>query len=141
MTYAEDLKPAPASWLDIAFVSFLRLLAICFIGFTVQYWMRVSGYYAGSGWGHEWRFDTMSSSWKIVAAMLSVLLPIAAVGLWSTLSWGRVVWAMAVITELTMYSWFPELFGTNSNIVWFHLVTIAIYLVFQGCFIYSTKKA
>ena len=137
MTYAEDLKPAPTTWLDIAFVSFLRLLAICFIGFTVQYWMRVSGYYDGP----EWRFDTMSSSWKIVAAMLSVLLPIAAVGLWSTLSWGRVVWAMAVITELTMYSWYPERFGTSSIIVWFHLASIAIYLVFQACFIYSTKKA
>lgn len=141
MTYAEDLKPAPASWLDITFVSYLRLLAICFIGFTVLYWMRVSGYYAEPDWGPEWRFDTMSSSWKIVAAMLSVLLPIAAVGLWSTLSWGRVVWVMAVITELTMYSVFPERFGTNSNIVWFHLATIGIYLVFQGCFIYSTKKA
>ena len=137
MTNAEDLKPAPTTWLDIAFVSFLRLLAFCFIGFTVQYWMRVSGYYNGP----EWRFDTMSSAWKIVAAMLSVLLPVAAVGLWSTLSWGRVVWAMAVITELTMYSWFPERFGTNSNIVWFHLASIAIYLVFQACFIYSTKKA
>jgi hypothetical protein len=137
MSYAEYSKPAPASWLDIAFVSFLRLLAICFIGFTIQYWMRVSGYYAGP----EWRFDTMSPAWKIVAAMLSVLLPIAAVGLWSTLSWGRVVWAMVAITELTMHAGFPEYFGTNTKIVWFHLAAITIYLVFQGGFIYSTKKA
>jgi len=141
MSYVDDANPKSASWLEVSFVWFLRLLAICFIGFTVQYWMRVSGYYSGADLGAEWRFDTMSTPWKIVSAMLSVLLPIAAVGLWSALSWGQVVWTMAIVTELVMYSLFPDSFGANPNIVWFHLSTIVIYLIFRGCFIYSDKKA
>ncbi len=137
MSYIEDIKPKADTWQETAFVWFLRLLAICFIGFTVQYWLRVTGYYPGP----DWRFDTMSSSWKIASAMLAVLLPVSAVGLWSALSWGQVVWTMAVITELIMYSWLPEQFGRNPNVLIFHLVTIVIFLIFRGYFIYNDKKA
>jgi len=137
MSYVDDTQPETVSWPEIAFVWFLRLLAICFIGFTVQYWMRVSGYFEGP----QWRFDTMSSSWKIASAMLSVLMPVAAVGLWSALSWGQVVWTMAVVIEIVMYSWFPASFGAHPDVIWFHLATIAIYLIFRGYFIYSDKKA
>jgi len=137
MSYAEDLKPAEPSLAEAGFVWFLRLLSLCFIGFTTLFWLRVSGYYPGS----NWRFDTMSPQWQTASAILTVLLPISAVGLWSTLSWGQVVWTLAVTTELVMYSWFPQYFGSNPAIIWFHLATIAIYLGFRGWIIYSTKKA
>lgn len=137
MSYTDEIKPPPQSWLEIALVWYLRLLALCFIGFAALYWLRVSGFYDGA----NWRYDTMSLQWKIASVLLSVLMPVAAVGLWSALSWGQVVWTMAVFTELMMYTWFPEYFGTNANIVWFHLATIAIYLILQGGLIYKAKKA
>jgi hydrogenase/urease accessory protein HupE len=98
--------------------------------------LRVSGYYDGA----DWRFDTMSTPWKIASAIMSVLLPVAAVGLWSALSWGQVVWTMAIFTELMMYNWFPHYFGSNPIIVGFHLVSIAIYLGFLLAIRHYTKK-
>ncbi len=137
MSYIEEIKPAPRTMAEIAFVWFLRLLAFCFIGFTLIYWMRVSGYYQGA----NWRFDTMSPPWQTASAILSVLMPVSAVGLWSTQSWGQVVWTLSVFTEIIMYAWLSNYFGANPAIVWFHFATIAIYLGFRGWFIYSAKKA
>ncbi len=136
MTYLEDVQPQPPSWLETGFVWYLRLLALCFIGFTVLYWLRVSGYYPGN----DWRFDTMSTPWKIASAVLSVLLPVTAVGLWSALAWGQVVWTMAIATELLMFSWFSNYFGSNQIIVIFHIVSIIIYLILRGAMLYSQKN-
>ncbi len=137
MTYIDDITPEPHSRLETAMNWYLRLLAFCFIGFTVMYWLRVSGFYDGA----NWRFDTMTNSWKIASALLSVLMPVAAVGLWSTLSWGQVVWAMAIFVELMMHTWFNSRFGTHPDIVWFHLASIAVYLFLRGGLIYKAKKA
>jgi hypothetical protein len=137
MTYLDDVKPSTTSWLEIAFVGFLRLLALCFIGFSVFYWLRVSGYYEGA----DWRFDTMSTPWKIASATLSALLPVAAVGLWSAQPWGQVVWTMTVFIELWMYSWFPQYFGSNALVVTFHLATIGLYLILWAIIHYNAKKA
>jgi len=136
MSYIEEIKPEEKTWAEIGFVWFLRVLAICFIGFTMLYWLRVSGYYQEA----NWRFDTMTTPWKTASALLSVLLPISAVGLWSTQSWGQVIWTLSVFTEMVMFTWLPGEFGSNPAIVSFHFATIAIYLGFRGWFIYSAKK-
>ncbi len=122
--------------IELAFVWYLRALAICFIGFTLQYWLRVSGYYPGE----NWRFDTMTIEWKIVCAMLSVLLPVSAVGLWSTLFWGQVVWTIAIVTELLMFGWFSSIYGVNPWLTTFHLASIIIYLTFRLVIRFKANK-
>jgi len=136
MTYLDDVKPQTTSWLEITFVLYLRVLALCFIGFTILYWLRVSGYYPGA----DWRFDTMSAPWKIASAILSVLLPVTAVGLWSAQAWGQVVWTMAMVTELLMFNWFSHYFGSNPLIVIFHLSSIMLYLLLWAAMHYNANK-
>ena len=144
MTHVDETD-APPSWLELAFVSYLRLLGLCMLALAAFYWLRVTGIFVDEfprgGDIQNWRFDTMSTAWKTASAILSVLLPIAAVGLWSTLSWGQVVWTMAIATELFMYTWLTGYFGTNPAIVAFHISTIGIYLAFRAALHYNTKKA
>ncbi len=136
MTYLEEFKPATPTLLETILNWYLRLLAMCFVALTIYYWLRISGYYPGA----DWRFDTMSTPWKIASAILAVLLPVSAAGLWSTLSWGQVVWIMAIIIELLMYNWFTDYYGPNVPITTFHLATIAIYLGFRGLIALNENK-
>ncbi len=128
MSYIEEFNPVAPTRLELAYIWYLRLLAICFVGLALYYWMRISGYYPGE----NWRFDTMSSQWKVASAILAVLLPVTAAGLWSTLPWGQVVWTMSIVTELLMYNWFTEYYGQNLLIFTFHMTTIVVYLAFRG---------
>lgn len=107
-------------------VLFLRLVALFFLIYAVQYWIRIIGYYDGP----QYRFDTMSTAWKTAVAILAVLCPLTALGLWGVFSWGVVVWIAAALIELLMYAVYPEVFGANSTRVTFHLATLAMYLVY-----------
>jgi len=137
MTYIEEFQPPVPTLFETAFNWFIRLLAIAFVGFTLMSWVRVIGYFPGS----EYRFDTMSEHWKIAGAILAVLHPVAAVGLWTLLPWGQVVWALAIAIEVSMYTWFSSLFGTNPLLVYFHLACIAVYVSYQAVAFYRVKKA
>ena len=136
MSYIEEFRPPESTWLDIAFDWFIRLLAVVFVGFAILSWLRIIGFFPGD----NWRFDTMSDAWKIAGAVLAVLHPVVAVGLWTLLSWGQVVWVLAIAIEITMYGLFPGFFGTNPMLVNFHLGCIAVFLVLRAAAYYKVKK-
>lgn len=102
-----------------------RVVALFLVYFALQYWIRVIGFHPGP----ENRFDTMSGHWRVAATSLSVMFPVAAVGLWGGYSWGIVVWLLAAGIEATMYVWFSGLFGSSVFTIGFHLVTVAGFLV------------
>lgn len=112
---------------EVTFVWFHRVIAAYCLLFGVLYWIRLIGYYEGD----LWRFDLMPVYWRIAAASLAVLFPFAAVGLWSTASWGPVVWFGCAAAEAVMYIGFPELFGAHKAVVISHGLVAVIYCVFR----------
>ena len=109
------------------FVWFQRVIAGYCLLFGVLYWIRLIGIYPGA----LWRFDLMPPHWQVVAVLLAVLFPFAAIGLWMLSSWGPVIWFIAAATEATMYLVFPELYGYRPAVGISHLGVIMLYLAFR----------
>lgn len=94
------------------YVYFLRLLSLFCLALTVGYWIRIIGVFPGN----LWRIDLMPRQWQVLTAVLSVVYPIAACGLWMRSGWGIVLWFGAGLAEslaMTVYSadyiWFPAI--------------------------------
>ena len=126
-----------ASAVEFMFNLFLRILAIAFFALALQTWLTVIGYWEGP----NYRFDTMSATWKVYTAVLVVLLPVTSVGLWTTLSWGRVVWFLAIGFQILGFFLYAAEFGANELLVLFHLSSLGIYITFQLALHFIAKKA
>jgi hypothetical protein len=116
------------SLIEILFVIFLRLIAIASLWFGLQYWGMLVGY---SLHGMA-RFDLLNLPWKVVAASLAVLFPVASLGLWLTVSWGAVLWAIAAVIQILMYLVWPQTFGHNTIVPLLHALVAALYLIFRA---------
>jgi Family of unknown function (DUF6163) len=57
-------------------------------------------------------FATLTPAWRVGAATLMLVDLFAGVGLWVGAAWGPVMWAVGLAVEVSMYTLFPELFGT-----------------------------
>ena len=118
------LQPTSA---EVAFVWFQRVIAGYCLLFGVLYWIRLVGYYPGS----LWRFDLMPVHWQVVSAVLAVLFPLAAIGLWMLSSWGPVIWLICAAMEATMYLALPEMYGFRPTIGISHVGVILLYIAFR----------
>lgn len=88
----------------------------------------------------EIRFDTMPLHWKLTAATLSVMYPIAALGLWGLFRWGIVIWFLTAAIELLMYVVYPDLFGSANTLVLFHISSIAVWLLYKLISFLTSKR-
>lgn len=112
---------------EMLFAWFQRIIAAYCLLFGVLYWVRLLGFYHAP----LWRFDLMPVHWQVAAAMLAVLFPFAAAGLWMLASWGPVIWFLCAATETVMYAGLPGLFGERWPIVLSHAAVALLYLVFR----------
>ena len=113
--------------LNIAYYTFLRVIALFFVVFTIQTWMRAIGI-SGTG---DLGFDTMPNYWRLAIAALCVLHPMTALGLWGLFAWGIAVWLISIVVELTMYLGFSILFGFDPLLAYFHIAGFVIFIIFQ----------
>ena len=98
----------PAERLNRILVVWLyRLAGVLLFALGLDYWVRLVGVHDGP----LWRFDTMPLGWQVAAPALAVLCPVAGVGLWMTVSWGAVLWALVAAVEAVMHLGFPPVFG------------------------------
>ncbi len=109
--------------LQALFAVFTKVIALFFIGFTFQYWLSALGLSDPA-----FRFDTMPTHWQALVATFAVLHPIVALGLWGGFRWGLVVWAISAAVECVVYGLYPETFGTNESLIFFHLACSAVFL-------------
>ena len=123
--------------IEVCFAVFLRLLAVIFFAAAIYTWLQAIGFWEGP----EFRFDTMSVASKIYTAVLAVILPVASVGLWTTLPWGRVIWFFAITFQSVSLIRFPDLFLASEIVLIFHLASLALYVVFQILLFVIAKKA
>ncbi|MFT4185449.1 MAG: DUF6163 family protein, partial [Rhizobium sp.] len=112
---------------DMLFVLFLRLIAVACLWLGLQYWSMLVGYsLAGQA-----RFDLLNLPWKVASAGLAVVFPVAALGLWLTVSWGPVMWVLAAGAQALMYGLWPQIFGANPLIMILHGCVAVIYCAFR----------
>jgi len=112
---------------EILYVVFLRMIAIVCFWFGLQYWAMLVGY-SLNGMA---RFDLLNFPWKVAASSLAVLFPVASLGLWLTVSWGPVLWAIAAVSQVLMYMMWPDVFGHNRLVPLMHGLVAALYIVFR----------
>ena len=112
---------------ETIFVIFLRVVAIACLWFGLQYWSMLVGYsHAGLG-----RFDLLSLPWRVAAAGLAVVFPVAALGLWLGGAWGPVIWALAAGGQILMFGLWTQIFGHNPLAIVLHSVVALVYLAFR----------
>lgn len=70
----------------------------------------------------------MAPAWRAGIVALVALDLFAAVGLWLAAAWGPVIWAVAAIVEIAMYTFLADQFGTHYLRLLGHIVLLAIYL-------------
>lgn len=101
LTESDDIKIRLLAW---GCLIFLRLLALVVLALAVLVWARALGV-----WPDETaRFDLLPAAGRTYTAVQAVLLPVAAVGLWTSLAWGRVVWLLSVAILLMEYATIPS---------------------------------
>ena len=103
-------------------VWFLRGLAFLYLMWGVANWAVILGVP-----GME-DFIASATPRQVLIGYLAVMMPIAAVGLWTTASWGTVIWLVVALSEVVANTIFAQTFGWAFDLVAFHLVTMAIYV-------------
>ncbi|MCR9139195.1 MAG: DUF6163 family protein [Alphaproteobacteria bacterium] len=121
---------------ELAFEIFQRVIAIFCLIAGLRYWALLIGI---SELG-AWRFDLLPVHWKIAAASLAVLWPVAGIGLWMIVSWGPVIWLVAAATEIIMHAGFPELYGSRWLLVVAHFLVALIYGGFRIGLYFSRRE-
>ncbi len=112
---------------NLLLVVLRRMIAAFFLIFTIFYWARIVGIYPANGQA----FDTMATHWQVASVVLSVALPTAAIGLWGLFSWGTLSWLAVIAIELTMFLGMSDQFGTDHQVVLFHLTCLAVYFALK----------
>lgn len=106
---------------------YLRVVGMIFLALALQSWIRVTGVIDGP----QFRFDTMSDHWRLASAVLCVLLPVGALGLWAGEAWGVVLWVAAASTAIAMHVLLPQLYGRADLLIAFHLLGLATLAAFR----------
>ena len=122
--------------LELATDVFLRCVSMFFVALTLAIWLQAIGYWDADAT----RFDTMSTQARTYTSMLAVLFPVTAVGLWTTLSWGRVVWFLAVIVQLLAFAGAFGAVAVNNQLLITHGICVLIYLSLRGALRFIPKK-
>lgn len=115
---------------------FLRIMAMFLLLFALKYWAMIIGYPPGSAT----RFDQMNEPWRTAGATLSVLFPIAALGLWGQFAWGGFIWFLAIAIEAVIYGWYNEIFGSNRELLLFHLISFSGFLTLLAGRFFSQRR-
>jgi len=137
ITAVEKPKPSNvAVLLQFMIVAFQRILALIFVLLTVLVWLRAVGFWEASGM----RFDLMDAPNMAYTALLAVMFPVASVGLWTTLSWGRVVWFLAAGVQLLAFAGFSDRINVEIPLLTFHAFAISFFLAMMLGLRFIEKK-
>lgn len=125
-----DIETGPAiesGLLDTIYMVFMRVVAVSCLMSALFYWGRLTGYTVGGGF----RFDLLPPHWQLAIACLSVLFPVAALGLWMGAAWGVVIWCLAAGGEVAMYHFLSEMFGSRPLVVFLYALVAALYVALR----------
>ena len=127
MTDTETLLRPTLFLPDLLMTIFLRMVAVACLWFALDIWSDLIGY----GSNGILRFDLLDTDMQAAAAALSVLYPVAAIGLWLKGSWGPVIWTVAAAVEVARHESFPGIFGTSGPTLLMIASTVALYMALR----------
>jgi hypothetical protein len=73
-------------------------------------------------------FADLAPAWRAGATALLLIDLFAAVGLWLGVAWGPVMWAVALVVEVSMYTLFADVFGAFPWLVAAHVALFCGFL-------------
>lgn len=115
---------------------FLLCLSLVALIFGVSYWIRMVGVFPGD----LWRIDRMPWLWQVLTASLSVLYPVAALGLWMQSLWGVILWFCAALAESLAFTVYSSSFTYLPLTAVFHVIVMLIFIMFQILFFLKKRK-
>ncbi|CAN7399067.1 DUF6163 family protein [Rhizobium sp. LjRoot254] len=127
MTDTETLPQRTFFLPELLMTIFMRMVAVACLWFALDIWSDLIGY----GSNGILRFDLLDTDMQAAAAALSVLYPVAAIGLWLKGSWGPVVWTVTAAVEVARHESFPGIFGTSGPTLLMIVSTVALYLALR----------
>jgi hypothetical protein len=133
---ADSVHVPKPSLAETVFGLFLRLVSVACFWFGLTYWAMLIGF-SMEGQG---RFDLLPLSWRAAAATLAVVYPVAALGLWLLVSWGPVLWVVAAVAEITMFEFYPQIFGARPMLLVLHLSVAITFVIFRGALAYQRAR-
>jgi hypothetical protein len=104
---------------------YMIALSVVMMLFGLRQWAVIIGLINGTGGS----FEAMSTAWKILTMHFAVVDLVAAVGLWMRVSWGKVVWVYAAVSEIVVHTALIGSFGADWAKVAFHSVTLLMFFV------------
>jgi hypothetical protein len=122
---------------DVLFVVYLRIVACIALWFGLEFWAMLVGY-SHNGLA---RFDLLTVPWRITTCSLAVIFPVSGLGLWMTVSWGPVIWAMGAIAQILMYGVWPKIFGENPLLITFHIIVAVVYVAFRVAIVLEKRAS
>lgn len=99
---------------------YLRILSVLyFVGFALH---------VADLFDFRLELSQMSLVWKFWVWYLCAFDLVAAIGLWRSTRWGQATFLLIAGSQLIAYLGFKSVFGQQTELVWFHIVTLTIYL-------------
>ncbi|WP_246750534.1 DUF6163 family protein [Martelella lutilitoris] len=125
MSSESSAAPRP-SFSQTAFLVFKRCVAVFLFVMALSSWAALIGLTEG-GAG---RFDLVHADVRLVEAVLAVLYPVAAAGLWFGVGWGFVLWVLGAAVQIFAHSAYPHIFGNAPGLSALHILLIGFYVSF-----------
>ena len=119
-----------------AYSIFLRCIAVIALLFAIFYWIRLVGVFPGE----LWRIDRMPWLWQVLTVVLSVIYPIAALGLWMRSLWGIILWFFAALTESLAFTLYSANFVFFPSLAVFHFLILLLFIMMQILLHLKTNK-
>jgi hypothetical protein len=106
-------------WYVVGLAAFMMLLGL-------YQWAIIIGLIPGP---HGVTFEAQPTAWKMAIMYLAVADPVAAVGLWMRVAWGRVMWVVAAVSEIALHTVFVATYGADIVVVVVHAATLLAFAV------------
>jgi hypothetical protein len=103
--------------------NYLRFLAICYAAGAVLHLMDI--------FDLRGEFSQMNMVWKSWILYLLAFDSAASVGLWLQKNWGIALFIGIAISQLVAYVAFKSIFGEQTFLIIFHILTLSIYLLLR----------
>ena len=115
---------------------FPRIVATVCLWLGLQYWAMLVGYSHGG----LARFDLLPAPWRMAAAALAAIFPVAALGLWLKAAWGIVMWALAAGAEIAMFGVWTDIYGHHPAIIGLHAAVALVYAAFRAASLFKDRR-
>lgn len=122
--------------IDRLYQFFFIVVAFSCLAGTVKYWAMLMGITEGGAL----RFDIAPLHWRLAGAILALLLPLTALGVWFKNPFGLWGWLLVTFIQYMMHAILPQWYGYNAMHLLYSGSVVLLFAAFQTAF-YMREKA